>query len=368
MAERTAGRLHIGVDARELSGRPTGVGRFLAGVLGAWSRDRAWPHQVSLFLPDEPPVWVSGLGRQFTALVDRPSLRGTLWEQWRLPRLARQARADVLLSPGYTAPLRLACPSVVVIHDVSFFAHPEWFHWREGLRRRWLTRASARRARRVISVSEFSAREIQRWLGIPAGQVVIVRHGAPEVTAAAGPRAPMVLFAGSLFNRRRLPELIEGFALAAARASEATLVLVGDNRTSPPLDPQALARRFGVGDRVEWRAYVSDDELKALYDRARVFAFLSDYEGFAMTPMEALAHGAPPVLLDTPVAHEVYGAAARYVRPEPEAIAAALVDLLQDDSARARLVDEGRRLLARYTWTQAGHDVCRVLEQAATGS
>src|SRR6185295_3606523 len=103
------------------------------------------------------------------------------------------------------------------------------------------------------------------------------------------------LFVGSLFNRRRLPDMLHAFKLTLARVPEARLILVGDNRTHPHIDPLTLAAALGVSAQVEWRAYVPEEELEALYDRAKVFLFLSEYEGFAMTPLEALAHGVPPV-------------------------------------------------------------------------
>jgi glycosyltransferase involved in cell wall biosynthesis len=271
-----------------------------------------------------------------------------------------------MLCPGYTAPLRLRCPSVVVIHDVSFFAHPEWFSWRERTRRRWITEASARRAKVVITVSDFSAQEIRRWLGVPPDRIRVVRHGSPTVRPRPdAARSPLVLFVGSLFNRRHLPEMIDAFARVSTRVPGARLVLVGDNRTAPRQDPLALATRSGVTDLVEWRRYAPDADLDRLYDAARVFVFLSDYEGFAMTPLEALAHGVPSVLLDTAVAREVYGPAARYVSTDLDQIASAVVELLTDEAARARLLAEGRRLLERYTWARAGGEVLAALEDAA---
>ena len=136
-----------------------------------------------------------------------------------------------------------------------------------------------------------------------ATRIRLAPPGAPTVTPlreAPGTREPLVLFVGSLFNRRRIPDLLSGFARAAQRVPDARLVLVGDNRTHPPIDPTAIAASLGLAARVDWQSYVTDDALELLYDTARVFAFLSDYEGFAMTPLEALAHGVPSVLLDTP--------------------------------------------------------------------
>ena len=362
MAERP---LHIGVDARELLGHPTGVGRFLLGLLGAWSDAATMSHTFTLFVPGAPPPSVASLGDRFVVAVEPAPHAGTWWEQVRLPRAAVRAGIDVLFSPGYTAPLRLSCPSVVAIHDVSFFAHPEWFAWREGLRRRWLTRAGARRASLVVTLTEFSAREIERWLGVPRERIRLAPPGAPTVAprADASPREPVVLFVGSLFNRRRIPDLLRGFAQVAARVPDARLVLVGDNRTHPPIDPLALAADLGLGGRVEWRAYVSDEALEDLYWAARVFVFLSEYEGFAMTPLEALAHNVPPVLLDTPVAREVYGDAAWLV--SMDTLVAGLVDLLTDENARSRVLAEGRRRLATYTWARAAATVRAALEHAA---
>jgi len=357
--------LHIGVDGRELTGRATGVGRYLAGILRAWAADAGLPHRVTVFVPADPPDTLARLPRIDWRVLPAAAA-GTWWEQARLPGAVRRERVDAFFAAGYTAPLRLRCPTVLAVYDVSFAAHPEWFGWREGLRRRWLTRRSAQRAHTVISISAFSAGEIVRYLGIPRERIRLAPPGAPPARPArAGPPAPIVLFVGSLFTRRRLPELVGGFARLAADLPDARLVLVGDNRTRPPIDPAALARALNVASRVEWRRYASDVDLDALYASAGAFAFLSDYEGFAMTPLEAIAAGVPPVLLDTPVSREIYGDAALLVGPEPAAIAAALRTLLTEGDARARVVAAGRRLLDRHTWPAAAGVVLRALEEAA---
>ena len=118
-----------------------------------------------------------------------------------------------------------------------------------------------------------------------------------------------MLYVGSIFNRRRLPDLIAAFARAAHDMPRARLVIAGADRSWPAQDLAAVAAAQGLGSRVELRHYVSDTELAALYARASVFAFLSEYEGFGLTPLEALASNVPIVVLDTPVAREVYGLA-----------------------------------------------------------
>jgi glycosyltransferase involved in cell wall biosynthesis len=103
---------------------------------------------------------------------------------------------------------------------------------------------------------------------------------------------------------------------------QARLAIVGDDRTWPKQDLPDAAHQHGVAGRTEFMRYVSDEVLAGLYRRARVFVFLSEYEGFGLTPLEALAAGVPVVLLDTPVAHEVCGDAAVFVRRDERAAAA----------------------------------------------
>jgi glycosyltransferase involved in cell wall biosynthesis len=350
----------IAVDARELAGRSTGVGRYLAEILRAWAQlPAAGAHEIVLCAPDPVPLPFAGV---LSIDVRTAAGRGTLWEQLALPRLASDA--DVLFAPGYSSPMRVNPPVVVTIHDVSFAAHPEWFSWREGTRRRLLTRLSASRAAKVITVSDFSKREIVRLLGVPASKVEVIYSGVTTWPdgAAAGRREPVLLYVGSLFNRRHIPELIAAFALVARHHADVRLEIVGDNRTRPHIDVDQLIAGSGVADRIRARSYVSDADLAALYRQASAFAFFSGYEGFAMTPLDALGAGVPVALLDTEVAREIYGPAALYVaRPEPELMAAALERLLLDEDERQRLLAAAAVQLERYSWQECAQRTLQML-------
>ena len=229
--------------------------------------------------------------RFFTRVVPGPG--GTWWEQMRLPRAVAQDHLDVFFSPAYTTALRIVLPVVVAIHDLSFIAHPEWFGTREGLRRRWLTTQSAAKARTIVTISEFSRREIVERLRIPASRVLVIAPGITPERPKPGPRSGGVLFVGSIFNRRRLPDLVRAFAPLARRHPSLTLDLVGDNRTLPHEDLPGLIAREGLDRQARWHAYLPQSDLKALFDQARAFAFLSEYEGLGLTPLEALAAGVP---------------------------------------------------------------------------
>jgi len=374
--------MRIGIDARELSGRATGVGRYLSGLLHEWARPghEAGRHEFVLYAA--AAIGAELDARRFgTRLI--PGAPGTWWEQVRLPRAIPQDHLDVWFGPAYTAPLSLNLPTVVTIHDVSFAAHPEWFRLREGLRRRWLTQQSAQRARAVVTVSEFSKREIVEHLGIAAGKIHVIPQGIgsrdvgtwgrgdssnPLVPSPLAPSPYTVLYVGSIFNRRHVTDLIRAFAPIARERGDASLDIVGDNRSYPREDIAGTIAREGLERQVRCHEYVSEGELRDLYMRARAFAFLSEYEGLGMTPLEALAAGVPPVLLDTAVARESCREAAVFVPPNDlRAVTRALASLLFDEAARARVLAAAPAALSTYSWPKAARETLAVLEHAGSG-
>jgi glycosyltransferase involved in cell wall biosynthesis len=386
--------MRIGVDARELCGRSTGVGRYLAGLLLEWARvGRTLAHDFVLYAPDAIALPLDA--RKFRTRIV-PGRPGTWWEQVTLPRETRADSLDVWFAPGYTAPLRLSVPVVVAIHDLSFVAHPEWFTIREGARRRWMVRQTAAAADAVITISEFSRRELIERLDVEAARIHVVPPGVgtgdwgtgglrtqvassgsahathSQSTTIATPLVPQfpsplrVLYVGSIFNRRHVVDLIRSFAAIARRRSDVALDIVGDNRSYPHQDLHATIAGERVTDCVQWHEYVADPELHAMYARARAFAFFSEYEGLGLTPLEALAAGVPPVLLDTPVARESCGAAALYVPLDDRpAMTRALESALFDDRLRATLLAAAPAELAKYSWTRAAAETLRVLQGAA---
>ena len=357
--------MRIGIDARELCGTPTGVGRHLSGLLRAWAADAAAARHTFVLYAHES-IAAPMRNAELRVISGSP---GTAWEQLALPKATKEDDLDVFFAPGYTAPVLLKTPTVVVVHDISFTAHPEWFRWREGLRRRLLTRWSSHHAKLVLTVSEGARREIVSHFGLPENRVRCIYPGvislAPRSVFAKG-GDPMVLFVGSVFNRRHLPDLIHAFKPIAKTHAAARLEIVGDNRTHPYEDLAAIAETAGIASQVSIRPYVFDAELAELYGRARAFALLSEYEGFGHPPLEALGSGVPSVLLDTDVAREVCGGAALYVaKGDIAATTAALNTLLFDEQMRQWVLDAGPAVLARYSWTRAAAETLAAIESVA---
>ena len=359
--------LRIGIDARELLGESTGVGRYLGELLRRWlGRPDAADRILTLYSPEALPALESLDARGRFELVIAGTGRGTWWEQTHLRRAVRSAPPDVFFAGAYTAPLALGVPLAVTIHDVSFAAQPSWFRPREGARRRLLTRQAAHAASVIFTDSVFSSREIVDRLSVPPERIRVIPPGVIHRPGSAT-REPLILFVGSILNRRRLPTAIAAFAEATRDRPDARFVIAGPDRSYPALDLEGLAAEAGVAGRVDVRNYVSEPDLDRLYSHASAFVFLSEYEGFGLTPLEALSAGVPIVVLDTPVAREIYGEAAWYVSPDNAGreTAAALRTLLHDPLSATPLLQRAGSVLGRYSWDRAAEETLDAIEAIA---
>jgi len=346
-----------------LQGRPTGTGRYLRNLLREWTRtgeDRL----VAYFNGPAPADPVLDHPRVVQRPIGEQATRGLVWSEWRLPAVAAADGLDAFFAPAYSCPLRLTVPRVTTVHDLSFVSLPEDFTLLDALRRRWLLGRSVAASRFLLAVSEFTRREILANFPEAAGRVLHVPHGAdddlppapprPEARERLGLSGPYLLTVGSTLNRRCLPELLRSAALLARRRPGLVLEVVGDNRTHPRLDLPALVASLGLAGRVRLPGFVSEGELALRYAAADAVVFLSEYEGFGLPPLEAMARGLPVLVADRPALCDIYRDTALLVDPrDVPGIAAALDRLLGDATLRASLALRGRDLVARHSWARA---------------
>jgi glycosyltransferase involved in cell wall biosynthesis len=315
-------------------------------------------------------------------IVKRPlgahAVHGLRWQEGRLPPAARQDGLDVFFAPAYSCPLSLAVPRVTTVHDLSFFSIPDDFALTDAMRRRALVSASIRVSRRLLAVSDFTRREIAARFPAAAPRTLVTPHGGDDDLAAPPPRdeardrlglrGPMVLTVGTILNRRCLPVLFHAAARLRRSWPGLTLEVVGENRTHPHLDLLSLARRAGLDGGARVSGFVGEAALADLYAAADVAVFLSEYEGFGLPALEAMARGVPVVTSTRPALGEVFGEAALLVDPRDAPEVAAAVDrVLRDPALRADLVARGHALAARHSWATCARLTRDALQAAVEG-
>jgi glycosyltransferase involved in cell wall biosynthesis len=277
---------------------------------------------------------------------------GHAWEQAGLP--LRAAGCALIYSPANLAPLA-SRRSVVVIHDAAPLRHPEAYSSRYVAYQRRMLPALARRARLVITVSEFSRGELVELLGLRPEQVAVVpggvdeRFGDPAATAGQprvqtklGLEQPYVLAVGTVSARKRLDLLGPAAQALAQRGIE--LVLAGSDRGYLRGAATGL-RRLG---------YVDDVDLPALYAGARALVMPSEYEGFGLPCLEGMASAVPVVAAAAGALPETCGDAALLFGPgnRGELVDALLVAACEE-SEREALIARGIARARRFSWAHS---------------
>jgi glycosyltransferase involved in cell wall biosynthesis len=377
----------LGLDGLFLEQPMTGSGEY-ALQLARHLPDFAGRCSPYLLLPGDSPVLAAGAVRFPAIAGPSPRLparpRKVFWEQTGLDRAARIAEADLVHVPYFAAPLRQNLPYVVTVHDVIPLALPAY----RGSRQMWsylkLVSRAVRKARLVLTDSRHSAHDIQRFLGIPKQRIRViplavdtfftpaagseVDVSAREVRERFGLQRPFILNIGGFDQRKRLPDLIKGYAAALPRFREShDLVIAGAPHTDnqalyPPLEP--VIQRFQVADRVKLVGFVSQGEKRALYRAASLFAFASAYEGFGLTPLEAMACGTPIVCSNRSSLPEVVGGAGILVEPNPLEIARALELAVNDHELRSELAERGLERARHFSWRRTTEQTMVAYEEA----
>jgi glycosyltransferase involved in cell wall biosynthesis len=334
----------VAIDARAAVRRETGGVERVAREMAA---------RLPVLRPD-----------RYVVMRPRPRLAhraGHAWEQVALPLLAR--RADLLYCPANLAPLA-SRRNAVVIHDLAALAHPEWYGRAYAAWQRAVLPHIARRARLVMTVSEFSRGEIAGRLGVAQESIAVVPNGVSEGLSPDADPAPA---AASL--RLDRPYVL-GLATRSARKNLAVLSRAGQRLGELGIELVTAGSDRGYlrgGERPPGRelGYVPERLLPGLYAGARAFAMPSLYEGFGLPCLEAMASGTPVVAADRAALPETCGGAALLANPDdPEAFADALVRAATDDAERPRLIEAGRQRAARFTWRRTAELVDAALAGA----
>ena len=344
-------RRDIYINGRFLTQRVTGIQRYAREILGELDALLATTESGS----DIGWNLVAPRGTRFPGLAHvrcshRGRLAGHAWEQLELPWIARDG---FLVSFGSTGPC-LKREQVITVHDASVYRVPEAFSWRFCAWYRLMIGQIVRRAPRTMVVSHFSAREAQVCFGADADRLDVVSEGWQHMNRAEADDAVLErhgLVPGGYVLAVSSPTPNKNFALvsrAIRRLEDVPLRFVIAGATDPRVF--AAAERSD-GARVTRVGYVSDAQLKSLYAHALCFVFPSRYEGFGISPLEAMALGCPVVASSIDAVREVCGDAARYFDPSDAAELAGILRRLSNaEHELAQMRERGLERAAAFSW------------------
>ncbi len=286
---------------------------------------------------------------------------GHVWEQFELPLFVGR---DWLLNLCNTAPA-VKRRQLVFIHDAGVWAIPHCYKWTFRMWYRALFRVLSWRGVGLMTNSAFSASELARYLRISIARISVASLGTDHMNCGVLPRDALsrlsvpdarFLLAVASQNPNKNFALIEK-ALALLGASAPVCIVVGQVRADvfSSSEPAPTALRYC--------GYVSDDELKALFDRATCLIYPSFYEGFGLPPLEAMARGCPVISSNTSALPETCGDAATYCDPtDPADLAHAMRELVDNPAYRDQMVERGRLRASRFRWETTAAVLLRVIE------
>jgi glycosyltransferase involved in cell wall biosynthesis len=377
--------LRVSLDVSAVPANPVGAGQYTLELARELDR-RDDVDLVVVSRRDDGARWRSTAPRAgLVAVAPRRRPPRLVWEQTGLPHRLRSLGVDVHHAPHYTMPEHTRVPSVVTVHDLSFFEAPEWHQRSKVLLFRRAITVATRRAGALVVPSRATAEELARWCTV-AAPVVVAHHGVDldrfgpaepspgadaATLAAVDPRladgSPYLLFVGTLEPRKDVPTLVRAFAAVAGRRPEARLVLAGGAGWGAEAVGRAV-EASGLGDRVVRTGYVPDGAVPALLRRAVAAVYPALYEGFGLPALEALACGTPLVTTTGSAMEEVAGTAAVLVAPgDVGSLAGALEAALEGrgtDPARRR---QGLAVAAGHTWAASAARHLEAYRLAAGG-
>lgn len=331
------------IDADSLGRRRTGDETYVEGLLGALP---AVAEDLRFAAVTRSPELVpDGVGA-----IALPTASQELRMAWALPRLLRRVR-PALAHFLHAIPPRCPCPAVLTVQDLSFERDPGVM----GRRDRWIFKRvvpwSARRAARIIAISERTKADLVELYGVPREKVTVTPLGVDDAFAPGDAANSYVLFVGSIEPRKNPLA-----AALAAREVGRKLVVAG-----PTKDERLAGELERAG--AELRGYVTKAELAELYRGAACLVHPSRYEGFGLTVAEAMASGTPVVATPDAAVKEVAGDAAVFA--EPGELAQAIV---RATTERERLVAAGLDRASRFTWEETARRTVAVYREVLSAS
>jgi glycosyltransferase involved in cell wall biosynthesis len=299
-----------------------------------------------------------------------------LWEQTALPLRMKRDRIDVVLNPGFTAPLLTSRPSVTVFHDLQHKRHPEFFRWFDLPFWNLLLWLSVLRSHSLIAVSQATADDLARYYPAAISKTVVIPHGVDPEFFRIGARRRVngavsgryLLTVSTLHPHKNLARLLEAFRVFLDGHPDFRLIIAG-LRGFAAERLETYRRDLGLEKSTTLTGWIPRHELYDLYEHATAFVAPSQFEGFGMPILEALAAGLPLACSGIPPFDAIAGGAALRFNPSsvPE-IAAAMEFIVNEAEFGARAAIKGPEQARQFDWHRTAALTLEQLELVTTAS
>jgi glycosyltransferase involved in cell wall biosynthesis len=376
--------MRVGLDGLPLTSLKTGVGHYTFELARALASEATASSFEIVYPSTYSPINLIESGEEvpFPDNLKLERVRvGSLGRHWwsaGLPRYVRRGKLELFHGTNYDIPLWRQCATVLTIHDLSHFLHPETHERRSVRRARRRLPVMVRAADAIITPTESVRREVceqlktgpEKVFAIPEAARVCFRPLAfaetEEVRQRFGIGDDFLLAVGTLEPRKNLSVLLSAFEEVTRARSEGTTQLViagGRGWLSAPLF--AAIEKSPARGRILLTDYLHDEVLRALYASCCAFIYPSIYEGFGLPPLEAMACGAPVIASRIPALAETTGDAARLFDPgNVDELTKNILELLADANTRRKLSTAGQRRAAEFSWANTARLTWNVYENA----
>lgn len=284
------------------------------------------------------------------------SQSGHLWEQLELPLFLHQNDNPILINFANTGPL-FYNNNIVTVHDLAFTKNKEWFSSAFRKAYNYLIPRLLKKAKHIVTVSEFSKKEILNYIDIPSNLISVVYNGTEHLTESNNKieKKDYYLTVGSLDPRKNLSRVIDAFIKLGF-----PLKIVGSRSKS------FSEMKINTSDNIHFLGRVSDEELVKLYTEAKGFVYLSLYEGFGIPPIEAITHYTRPIVSDIEVFHEVLGASAIYSNPLTIKEIINTVNNFHHNSDKNIGTEEISKIRNRFSWDASSEKIKTIINRIST--
>ncbi len=365
----------IGVDGNEANvAIKVGIGEYAYQLLMQLSNFKLpiSNYQFQIYLKEKPRDDMPKESETWQYRIVKPA---TLWTQIGLPfdLYTHIPRPDVFFTPTHYAPRFSSIPTVISIMDVSYIHFPHLFNKKDLYQLQNWTKYSVKNAKKILTISEASKRDIIRLYDISEDRVVVTYPGLKK-TYSNSPllmnvlqekymiSGTYILFVGTLQPRKNIEKLIEAFSHVVTSHTDLKLVIVGkqgwqyENIVKAP-------KKFHIEESVLFVSYVPDEELATFYKNALCFVLPSLYEGFGLPVLEAMAYDCPVITSTVSSLPEAGGDAALYVDPESvDDIAMKITEVVANPSLRATMIEKGKKQVKKFSWEKTAKETFAVLQ------